>query len=68
MKIIVVTQDYGLATMALSKDATCINQNGLVMENIDISLEHRYFDRELRRKQEHYTKIKKEGTRNRCTV
>ena len=42
---IVVTQDYGLAAMALSKNAACINQNGLIIssENIDELLERRHF-------------------------
>ena len=58
---IVVTQDYGLAAMALSKNAACINQNGLIIssENIDELLERRHFNRELRRKYKKYTKFKK---------
>ncbi len=58
---IVVTQDYGLATMALSKRAFCINQNGLIInsKNIDSLLERRHINRELRRKHHKYTKFKK---------
>ncbi|HAN10027.1 MAG TPA: YaiI/YqxD family protein [Clostridiales bacterium] len=47
-KDIVVTQDYGVATIALSKRAYVINQNGLIFtnENIDSLL----FEREMARK------------------
>jgi len=41
---VVVTQDYGLAAMALSKNAKVINQNGLIYttQNIDQLLMNRY--------------------------
>ncbi len=58
---IVVTQDYGLAAMALSRGAICINQNGLVISdrNIDTLLDRRHINREARRKDGKYTKFKK---------
>jgi uncharacterized protein YaiI (UPF0178 family) len=48
---IVVTQDFGLAAMALSKGAKAINQNGLVYtsENIDSLLMGRYIGQKIRR-------------------
>lgn len=62
---IVVTQDYGLAAMALSKGALCINQNGLIIssKNIDRLLTRRHINRELRRKHNIYTKFKKRETK-----
>ena len=56
---IVVTQDYGLAAMALSRGAICINQNGLVISdrNIDTVLDRRRINREARRKDGKYTKF-----------
>ena len=58
---IVITQDYGLAAMAISKGAVCINQNGLVIsgENIDSLLDRRHVNREARRKDGKFTKFKK---------
>jgi uncharacterized protein YaiI (UPF0178 family) len=48
---IVVTQDYGLAAMALARGARAINQDGLVYtsENIDGLLERRYMGQKIRR-------------------
>lgn len=48
---IVVTQDYGLAAMALSKGASVINQNGMVYseKNIDRLLEERHIGAKIRR-------------------
>ena len=48
---IVVTQDYGLAVMALGKGAKAINQNGLVFtdENIDKLLMDRHIGQKVRR-------------------
>jgi uncharacterized protein YaiI (UPF0178 family) len=62
---IVVTQDYGLAAMALSKGAICINQNGLIIssENIDQLLTRRHFNQELRRKHKVYSKVKKRDSK-----
>lgn len=47
---IVVTQDYGVAALALSRRARAINQNGLVFTdaNIDGLLFERYNNRRLR--------------------
>lgn len=58
---IVITQDYGLAAMAISKGAICINQNGLVISNtnIDILLDRRHINMEARKKDRRYTKFKK---------
>lgn len=48
---IVVTQDYGVATMALPKGAFALNQNGLIFEssNIDRLLFERYMHQKVRR-------------------
>ncbi len=48
---IVVTQDYGLAAMALSKSAKVLNQNGLIYtnENIDQLLMDRHIGQKVRR-------------------
>ncbi len=58
---IVITQDYGLAAMAISKGAICINQNGLVIsgENIDGLLGRRHVNREARMKDGKFSKFKK---------
>ncbi len=58
---IVITQDYGLAAMALAKEALCINQNGLLIssKNIEQLLARRHINREIRRKHSIYTKFKK---------
>ncbi|MCR2043600.1 YaiI/YqxD family protein [Anaerosalibacter massiliensis] len=61
---IIITQDYGLAAMALSRGAFCINQNGFIIdsENIDGLLNRRYLNQELRRKHKKYSKFKKRNT------
>ena len=48
---IVVTQDYGLAAMALGKGAKVINQNGLIYtsDNIDRLLMERHVSGKIRR-------------------
>lgn len=48
---LVVTQDFGVAAMALSKGASALNQNGLIFtsENIDQLLFERHIGKELRR-------------------
>lgn len=48
---IVVTQDYGLAAMILSKQAHCINQNGFVYteDNIDQLLFRRHISKVARK-------------------
>lgn len=58
---IIVTQDYGLAALALAKNAFCINQNGLIInsKNIEQLLEQRYINKELRKNHRYYTKFKK---------
>ncbi|TCK98480.1 hypothetical protein EDC19_0902 [Natranaerovirga hydrolytica] len=48
---IVVTQDYGVATIALSKNAFVINQNGFIYDenNIDTLLFERHLSKTQRR-------------------
>ena len=48
---IVVTQDYGVAAMALGKKARAVNQNGLIYtdNNIDKLLFERHLGQKLRR-------------------
>jgi len=48
---IVVTQDYGVATMTLAKGARAINQNGLIYNdsNIDKLLFERHLSQKVRR-------------------
>lgn len=48
---IVVTQDFGVAAMALGKGARALNQNGLVFtdENIDRLLSERHIGQKIRR-------------------
>jgi uncharacterized protein YaiI (UPF0178 family) len=48
---IVVTQDYGVAAMALSKNAYAIHQNGLIYnkDNIDKLLFERYLSQKVRK-------------------
>lgn len=47
---IVITQDYGLAAMCLSKQAVAINQNGMIYnnDNIDALLFARYTAKKIR--------------------
>ncbi len=58
---IVVTQDYGLATICLAKNARVINENGLfyTKENIDGMLNRRHLHRELRKQGKYHSKSKK---------
>lgn len=58
---IVITQDYGLASMCLSKGALPINQNGIVFsqKNIDGLLNRRHLHQELRKQKKYYSKTKK---------
>lgn len=58
---IIITQDYGLAAMCLSKEAIPINQNGLVFStnNIDGMLNRRHLHQQLRRQNKYYGKAKK---------
>lgn len=48
---IVVTQDYGVAALALGKGAKALNQNGLVYtdDNIDRLLSERHMGQKIRR-------------------
>jgi uncharacterized protein YaiI (UPF0178 family) len=48
---IIVTQDFGVATMGLSKSAFALNQNGLIytQDNIDRLLFERYLSHKVRR-------------------
>jgi len=63
---IVVSQDYGLAAMVIAKGATCINQNGVIIteKNIDLFLERRHQNQEIRKKHKKYTKFKKREKSN----
>lgn len=58
---IVITQDYGLAAMCLSKEAIVVHQNGFLytQENIEGMLNTRHIHRELRRQGEYHGKSKK---------
>lgn len=58
---IVITQDYGLAAMCLSKNALPINQNGLIYTNNNIEgmLNSRHIHKELRRQKKYLSKSKK---------
>ncbi len=61
---IVITQDYGLATLILAKGGVVVHNNGYVIDNfnIDTLLEQRYIGSKLRGK----TKIK--GPRKRTDL
>ncbi|MCM1115150.1 MAG: YaiI/YqxD family protein [Clostridium sp.] len=54
-KDIVITQDYGLSAMALSKQGIVINQNGLIINsnNIDTLLTTRHISKKVRRSGKH---------------
>lgn len=58
---IVITQDYGLAAICLSKHALPINQNGFLYTdgNIDGLLNQRHIHRELRREGKSHGRAKK---------
>ncbi len=58
---IVITQDYGLASMILSKEANVINQNGMIYNNQNIMslLESRAFSAKLRKHKTHLKGPKK---------
>lgn len=58
---IVVTQDYGLAALALAKGANVINQDGWLYtnENIDELLMKRHIHAQMRRKHKKYSHIPK---------
>lgn len=48
---IVITQDYGLAAMAINKASYVINQNGLIYnnDNIDMLLFNRHISKKIRK-------------------
>ena len=52
---VVITQDYGLAAMCLSRRARVLNQNGLeyTADNIDGLLEQRHYNKKLLRAGKH---------------
>lgn len=58
---LVVTQDYGLATLSLAKGAIPINQNGLVFtkDNIDGMLNQRHLHQQLRNQNKRHGNAKK---------
>lgn len=59
---IVITQDYGLCAMILSRGGHAITQNGLIVDgsNIDDLLARRHFNQEQRRKHKKFnSKFKK---------
>ena len=61
---IVITQDYGLAAMCLSKKAIPINQNGTIFSqnNIDGMLNRRHLHQQLRKQNKYYSKSKKRNS------
>lgn len=63
---IIVTQDYGLAALCLSKGGLPINQNGLVYtkENIDGMLSTRHVHQQLRRAGKKHSNPKKRKSEN----
>ena len=63
---IVVTQDYGVAAMALAKGAMAIGNTGTIYTqfNIDSFLAQRHLAKENRRKGGRYTKNKKRNSSN----
>lgn len=63
---IVVTQDYGVAAIAISKEAACITQNGLIISNnnIDSLLNTRHINQQLRKNKKYYSKSKKRTIEN----
>ncbi len=58
---LLITQDYGLAAMALARGALCINQYGHVITNDNIlsHLSRRHTNQKMRKEKRVYTKIKK---------
>ena len=58
---IVITQDYGLAALALAKGSYAINQNGMnfTKDNIDNMLNQRHIHAKIRRQGKHHSRIKK---------
>ena len=58
---ILVTQDYGLGAMALSRQARVLNQNGLIITDANIMslLDRRHVNQKMRKEKRIYTKIPK---------
>jgi len=58
---LVITQDYGLAAMAIAKNSIALTQYGQIIDkaNIDYLLEKRHFNKEMRKQNGKYTKFKK---------
>jgi uncharacterized protein YaiI (UPF0178 family) len=58
---LVVTQDYGLASLILMKKADCLHQNGwfYTNDNIDMLLMQRQISQKIRRSKQKYTHIPK---------
>ncbi len=54
---LIISQDYGLAAMALSKEAVVLTQFGMEITtgNIDQLLSRRHFNQEMRRKHKTFT-------------
>lgn len=63
---IIITQDYGLAAMCLSKAAYPINQNGIIYtpNNIDGMLNTRHIHSQLRRSGKNHSNFKKRTKEN----
>ncbi|CAM3726762.1 DUF188 domain-containing protein [Erysipelothrix urinaevulpis] len=63
---ILITQDYGLAGLALSKNAIAMNQNGLVYTayNIDALLAQRHMNAKLRKQKIKHSNPKKRTLQN----
>lgn len=63
---IVVTQDYGVATMSLAKHALVLNQNGLIYtdQNIDKLLFERHIAQKIRRSGGKTSNAKKRSQEN----
>ncbi len=63
---LVVTQDYGVAAMALAKGAIAMNQNGLIFsdKNIDRLLLERHIGNKIRRAGGRTTNFKKRNKEN----
>lgn len=63
---ICITQDYGLASLALAKKAIVINQNGMIYDenNIDTLLDMRYLGAKIRKENKHIKGPKKRTVEN----
>lgn len=63
---IVITQDYGLASLILNKNALCLNQNGLIYTNNNIEklLFERFIGKENRRVKNRTKNMKKRNKQN----